>query len=82
MSFSFQNTPDGRFIGFMNGTSWEPLSGTSTLLAVHQDPTGFVPAGVGIGTGDQLLVTEDSIQVLDVRVVRMHAPSVCLERVI
>ncbi|KAI9439400.1 multicopper oxidase 2A [Lactarius psammicola] len=68
MSFSFQKTPDGRFLGFMNGTSWEPLSGTSTLLAVHQDPTGFVPSGVGIGTGDQLLVTEDSIQVLDVRV--------------
>ncbi|KAH8994229.1 multicopper oxidase 2A [Lactarius akahatsu] len=68
MSFSFQSTPDGRFLGFMNSTSWEPLSGTSTLLAVHQDPTGFAPVGVGIGAGDQLLVTEDSIQVLDVRV--------------
>lgn len=71
MSFSFQKTPDGRFLGFINSTSWERLSGTSTLLAVHQDPTGFVPVGVGIGAGDQLLVTEDSIQVLDVRVVRV-----------
>lgn len=67
-SFSFQSTADGRFLGFMNSTSWEPLSGTSTLLAVHRDPTGYVPVGVGIGVGDQLLVTEDSIQVLDVRV--------------
>ncbi len=53
----------------MNTTSYEPLNGISTLLAVHQNPTGFVPEGAGIGSGDQLLVTEDSIQVLDLRVV-------------
>ena len=71
ISFSFQPTADGQFLGFMNDTSWEPLSGTSTLLAVHQNATGYVPDGVGIGAGDQLLVTEDSIQVLDVRIVRV-----------
>jgi hypothetical protein len=55
----------------MNDTSWEPLNGTSTLLAVHQNPTGFAPDGVGLGAGDQLLVTADSIQVVDLRVVRV-----------
>jgi hypothetical protein len=55
----------------MNTTSFEPLNGISTLLEVHQNPTGYVPDGVGIGTGDQLLVTVDSIQVLDLRVVCM-----------
>ncbi|KAI0294020.1 Cupredoxin [Multifurca ochricompacta] len=68
VSFSFQSTADGQFLGFMNGTSWSPLSGTSTLLALHKDPTGYAPNGVSIGAVDQLLVTEDSIQVIDVRV--------------
>ena len=77
ISFSFQRTAVGQFLGFINSTSWEPLNGTSTLLAVRQDPTGYVPVGVGIGTGDQLLVTEDSIQVLDVRIVRVTAPILC-----
>jgi hypothetical protein len=58
----------------MNTTSWLPLNWTSTLLAVHQNPTGFAPDGVGLGAGDQLLVTEDSIQVLDLRVVRVLVP--------
>jgi iron transport multicopper oxidase len=69
VTVSFQSTPDGQFLGFMNTSSYEPLSGISTLLEVHQNPTGFVPEGVGIGTGDQLLVTADSIQVLDLQVV-------------
>ncbi|KAH9980737.1 multicopper oxidase-domain-containing protein [Russula compacta] len=68
VSASFQYTPDGRFLGFMNTSSWEPLSGTSTLLAVHQDPTGYAPDGAGLSEGEQLLVTEDSIQVIDLRV--------------
>jgi hypothetical protein len=71
VTVSFQSTPDGQFLGFMNDTSWEPLNGTSTLLAVHQNPAGFAPDGVGFGAGDQLLVTADSIQVVDLRVVRV-----------
>ncbi|KAI0261865.1 multicopper oxidase 2A [Gloeopeniophorella convolvens] len=67
VSFSFQNTDDGRFLAFMNGTSWEPLAG-STLLAVRNAPTTYVPEGAALGAGDQLLVTEDSVRVLDVRV--------------
>lgn len=69
VTVSFQSTADGQFLGFMNTTSFQPLTGKSTLLAVQQNPTGFAPDGVGIGAGDQLLVTADSIQVLDLRVV-------------
>jgi hypothetical protein len=77
VTVSFQSTADGQFLGFMNTTSFEPLTGISTLLAVHQNPMGFAPDGVGIGAGDQLLVTADSIQVLDLRVVCVLVP-VCM----
>ena len=69
VTVSFQNTPDGQFLAFMNNTSWEPLNGTTTLLEVHQNPTGFAPDGAGTGSGDQLLLTADSIQVIDLQVV-------------
>ena len=69
VTVSFQSTADGRFLGFMNTTSWEPLTGTTTLLSVQKDPTGYAPVGVAVGAGDQLLVMEDSIQVLDLIVV-------------
>jgi len=68
VTVSFQSTADGRFLGFMNTTSWEPLSGTTTLLSVQQNPTGYAPAGAGLGAGEQLIFTEDSIQVVDLRV--------------
>ena len=71
VTVSFQNTPDGQFLAFMNNTSWEPLNGTTTLLEVYQNPTGFAPDGVGTGSGDQLLLTADSIQVIDLQVVRV-----------
>jgi iron transport multicopper oxidase len=71
VTVSFQSTADGRFLGFMNTMSWEPLSGTTTLLSVQKDPTGYAPVGLAVGAGDQLLWTEDSIQVLDLIVVRM-----------
>jgi len=70
VTVSFQSTSDGRFLGFVNNTSWEPLSGQSTLLAVRKDPTGYAPIGSGVGAVDQLLFTVDSIQVVDLRVVR------------
>ena len=63
----------------MNDTSREPLNGTSTLLAVHQNPTEFAPDGVGLGAGDQLLVTADSIHMVDLRVVRVLV-RICLSR--
>jgi hypothetical protein len=63
----------------MNVTSCEPLNGTSTLSAVHQYPTGFAPDGVGFSARDPLLVTADSIQVNDLRVVRVLV-RICLSR--
>jgi hypothetical protein len=71
VTVSFQSTADGRFLGFMNTTSWEPLSGTTTLLSVQKNATGYAPVGESISAGDQLFWTEDSIQVLDFIVVRM-----------
>ena len=76
--FAFQETADRQFLGFMNSTSWSLLNSTSTLLAVHQDLTGYVPASPGIGAGHQFLVTEDSIQALDVQIVRVLAGAVCV----
>ncbi|KAI0063937.1 hypothetical protein BV25DRAFT_374174 [Artomyces pyxidatus] len=67
VTVSFQYTDDGQFLGFMNSTSWDPLAG-STLMAVLGNPTGFAPEGVSAPNDDQLLATEDSIQVVDIRV--------------
>ena len=50
VTVSFQNTPDGQFLAFTNNTSWEFLNGTTTLLEVHQNPTGFAPDGVSTGS--------------------------------
>jgi len=74
VTVSFQSSAEGRFLGFMNNTSWEPLSGTTTLLSVQKDPTGYAPVGVAVGAGDQLLWTEDSVQVLDLIVVCVFLP--------
>jgi hypothetical protein len=69
VTVSFRSTADGRFLGFINTTSWEPLSGTTTLLSVQKNATGYAPVGESIGAGDQLFWMEDSIQVLDFIVV-------------
>ncbi|KZS96979.1 extracellular multicopper oxidase [Sistotremastrum niveocremeum HHB9708] len=65
---SFQNTDQGKFLAFLNSTSWEPLAGTSTLLAV-KNSSSFAEEGAGISSvGDQLIVTEDRISVIDFEV--------------
>ncbi|THH20196.1 hypothetical protein EW146_g1116 [Bondarzewia mesenterica] len=56
VSFSFQNAADGSFLG------------QSTFLAVHNNPSGYAPIGASIEDGSQLIATEDSIQVVDVRI--------------
>ncbi|KAJ3484465.1 hypothetical protein NLI96_g5633 [Meripilus lineatus] len=68
---ALENTADGRFLAFMNRTSWEPLSGTTSLLLVREaglerhNATSFAPVGGSLQDGDQFYVTEDSIQVVD-----------------
>ena len=78
MLFAFQETSNGQFLRFMNSTSWSLLNSTSTLLAVHQDLMGYALASPGIGVGHQFLMTEDSIQALDVQIVRVLAGAVCV----
>ncbi|KAF8589080.1 multicopper oxidase [Ramaria rubella] len=65
---SFQKTSDDYYLGFMNRTSWEFHRERATLLEVHKNPLGYAPAGASIAPGDQFIVTEDEIQVVDIRV--------------
>ncbi|EKM52914.1 uncharacterized protein PHACADRAFT_261609 [Phanerochaete carnosa HHB-10118-sp] len=56
-------------LGFMNTTSWEPLQGTTTLLRAREAfQEGRVYGGSDGGSlqsGEQFLLTEDSVQVVD-----------------
>ncbi len=52
--------------------SWVPLSGTTTLLNVRNAFAGgssYAPSGGSIQPGDQFMITEDSIQVVDLLIV-------------
>jgi iron transport multicopper oxidase len=42
-----------------------------TLLAVRKDPHGYAPVGSSLANGSQFIVTEDSIQVVDIRIVSL-----------
>ncbi|KAF8524707.1 multicopper oxidase 2A [Hysterangium stoloniferum] len=68
VSFAFERGNDGSFLGYMNTTSWSPLPNNTTLLETLDNPTEYSVSGVMIALGDQLMVVEDSIQVLDLRV--------------
>jgi len=65
VSFLFQPAANGANLAFFNNTSYQPLKGTTTLLQVQHNPSGYAPLGGGVGAGDQVLLTEDSIQVVD-----------------
>ncbi|GJE96110.1 multicopper oxidase [Phanerochaete sordida] len=55
-------------LGFMNTTSWEPLRATTTLLRAREAAlAGAVYGGEGgsLQDGEQFLLTEDSVQVVD-----------------
>jgi len=56
------------FLGFMNSTSWSPLQGTTTLLqarAALQAGGVYGTEGGSLQSGQQFMVTEDSVQVVD-----------------
>jgi hypothetical protein len=76
VSFLFQPAANGANLAFFNNTSYQPLKGTTTLLQVQHNPSGYAPLGGGVGAGDQVLLTEDSIQVVDLIVVRVLLPVV------
>ncbi|THH26893.1 hypothetical protein EUX98_g7295 [Antrodiella citrinella] len=65
---TLQNTNENHFLAFLNKISWEPLTDTSTYMHVRNaglDNSTYAPTGSSLQPGDQLMITEDSIQVVD-----------------
>lgn len=68
VTVALENTNENRFLAFFNKTSWEPLSGTSTFMQVRNaalSNSSYAPDGASLQNPDQLMITEDSIQVVD-----------------
>ncbi|KAI0092238.1 multicopper oxidase 2A [Irpex rosettiformis] len=68
VNFDFEDNANGVNLAYINGTSWTPLSGNTTLLKVRNaflTSTTYAPVGGSVQPGDQFLLTEDSIQVVD-----------------
>ncbi|KAI0338648.1 multicopper oxidase 2A [Trametopsis cervina] len=68
VTFDLQNSINGAFLGFVNTTSWNPLQGTTTLLNVRNAvlaSSTYAPVGGSVQADDQFMVTEDSVQVVD-----------------
>ncbi|KAI0696184.1 multicopper oxidase 2A [Cytidiella melzeri] len=68
IEFDLQDDNNSEFLAFMNGTSWLPLQGTSTLENVRNafaKSTTYAPDGGSVQPGDQFMITEDSWQVVD-----------------
>lgn len=56
--------------------SWQPLSSSSSLLNVWNDAkngTTYAAEGISIENGNQLIITEDDIQVVDILLVSRSA---------
>lgn len=68
VSFEFDNLPSGASRAYMNGTSWDPLPKTNILLEIqraYNAGRAFAPEGASVQFGNQFLITEDKIEVLD-----------------
>ncbi|EKM55004.1 uncharacterized protein PHACADRAFT_60261, partial [Phanerochaete carnosa HHB-10118-sp] len=68
ITFALELADSQLFLGFMNGTSWTPLEGTTTLLqarAASQAGGVYGVEGGSLQAGQQFMVTEDSVQVVD-----------------
>ncbi|KAF8176910.1 Cupredoxin [Mycena galopus ATCC 62051] len=66
--FFFGTGPSGGSLAFFNETSWSPLVGTTTLQQVHAAPLTYAPEGAHVISGNQLILTEDNLQVIDLQV--------------
>ncbi|KAJ6478941.1 Cupredoxin [Mycena sanguinolenta] len=66
--FFFGTGPSGGSLAFFNETSWSPLVGTTTLQQVHAAPLTYAPEGAHVISGNQLILTEDNLQVIDFQV--------------
>nr|AAS21670.1 multicopper oxidase 4B [Phanerodontia chrysosporium] len=72
VDFSIGGKPDGGAFATMNGTSWQPLQGTTTLLQIvdaARNGSMYAPEGSSIQPGSQFLITEDSVEVVDILLV-------------
>ena len=55
--------------------TWTPLSGTATLNNVingYTSGTPYAAEGSSVESDNQFIVTEDSIEVVDILIVRLH----------
>lgn len=50
--------------------SWAPLQGTSTLQEIQRTGGKFSPDGSSVELGNQFLVTEDTIETVDILLVK------------
>ncbi|EKM52908.1 uncharacterized protein PHACADRAFT_100639 [Phanerochaete carnosa HHB-10118-sp] len=72
VDFSIGVTSSGGAIAAMNGTSWTPLSGTSTLLQIvdaAKNGSTYAAEGSSVEPDNQFIITEDDIQVVDLLLV-------------
>lgn len=68
MTMSFQNIWNHMYLAFFNTTSWEFMKDDPTILKVNRDPKGYAPEGSSIAFYDQFMITEDSVQVVELRI--------------
>ncbi|KIP03948.1 ferroxidase/laccase group [Phlebiopsis gigantea 11061_1 CR5-6] len=68
-NFTFGLTSTGGVIAYMNGTSWQPLEGTFSLLEVQKTDGKYAPEGSSVQSRDQFFITEDSIETVDLLLV-------------
>lgn len=45
-----------------------------TILRVHRDPKGYAPEGSSIAFYDQFMITQDSVEVVELRIVSISIP--------
>ncbi|GJE95819.1 multicopper oxidase [Phanerochaete sordida] len=72
VNFTLALTSSGGVISAMNGTSWSPLASGATLLDVvdaAKNGSAFAPEGSSVELGNQFMITEDSIEVVDLLVI-------------
>ncbi|EKM52894.1 uncharacterized protein PHACADRAFT_149824 [Phanerochaete carnosa HHB-10118-sp] len=72
LSFSINVTSSNGTISFINGVSWQPLVSTSTLMQVvgaAKNGSFYAPAGHSVQLHNQYIITEDSIEVVDLLLV-------------
>ncbi|GJE96139.1 multicopper oxidase [Phanerochaete sordida] len=74
VNFTIGGTPSGGTVATMNGTSWTMLKNAATLVDLWTDARRgqtFAPEGPSVQLGNQFMITEDSIQVVDILLINL-----------